>query len=491
MLAGCAAKGPVKANSNGGEADLPALGVSSGPLTVSAQNERGQRLWVIEAARGDASLDSENSRAQLEGVKATLMQDGERYLEISSESGWAEESTKTFGLVGGVHAASADGRVEISGNRLEGTSETSKIAVFGDVRAVVNGMGIGPASVVTASFKVNEQATSLKLVALRIQGSNVWFESPDKNFTISGVREGESTFGDDGRSVRISLSGSPVKMNWKSNGLTIIANEVEATLDGRQTEGYRLMAGEFRSGVRVEVSGATGGKSWVATGSSQRASYDGEQARLTLSSGVSISSTQPEVRGNVITPTAFLDFNRERIGAGKYELEALEARGEGTKYSDGDISLVGLSWARIAKSSESNLLEFSGEGRPFTLTYQPAGDTASRIALSGHKAEGKFLRVATEGQTRLSSLRMSNGVAASLSGVLPEGKRPWSLEGECSELTYSGSEAKMVLVDVRKVTGRHPTLPTGEGTLFAPRIEIGFFPGTFDVRRIRTTGAGG
>jgi hypothetical protein len=462
------------------------MSVTAGGISVTSQGPDGEKRWTIVAAEADAELTPDGAYGGLRDVALTLYRDEQAYLAVKGKEGWANSELGEFRIVGGVEAATPDGKSRFWTETLRGDRRAGSVRAEGGVRASFDGMTMGAAKSADATFD-GARGGEPRLKTIQVQGDAVWFESADKSIRITGVSTGETGYGEDGKTVDFKLEGAPVRFTWRDRGLTITSRRFDATLIKMEDGDFRLASGTFVQGVRIDLSGTERGQAWEATSSAPSATYSGSAAEFSLTGGAEIRSTHPSLAGKFVSPSISVGFDKRQIDSGGgYKPISLSARGTGTSYAadDGRLDVRGLTFVDVKETDAENVMSFQGRGTPLVLTAK--GADSGLLIVKSASLTGRMKR-GDGGETTLERAQAESGISADLSGVTGPEKSAWSLSGGADTMEYVRSESRMTLLGVREVVGRHPTLPTGAGTLYAPRVDVTFYAGTFNPKSIRTS----
>lgn len=448
-------------------------------------------------------MDPKSSFGNLEGIVVELYDKEKPYVRLSADRGTAEQEARKFSLAGNVVVTSAESGVRMTCDKIDGAPEPGLLTATGNVRATIRQLSIGPAKRAVAKFKTKGEKliSAAALTSLVLQGDNIWFQDAANNLTISGVTTGESRFAEDGKTVLFDVKGNPVRMVLKDKGVVFEGKSILATMNpiGKT---YEIATAELAGNISAQFTGADKGKPYSFNIKANSANFNGKDATLTVNGGVTVTSDYTSLKGRMKAPKVILNLQKMTQGAAtSYMPLYAVASGGNISFEDIDVGFIvsnmdELIIRGLRNSSGPVQRSISCSGKPVKVEYTPANDkTGQKCLLSANQFEGVLDDGPEDKGNSLQMASIEGYVTIVVSGTsMPAGStqpQPWSLTMLCGQATYSRSSSLLKLVQVDRVTGKHPALPTGEGSLFAPYIDIRFKKNTFEPISIKTSKVGG
>lgn len=474
----------------------PDLEFISSTLALTAMTNEGETIWKLFANEADAKIGEEGSYGNLKGVNVLLFRDNQEIISIQSQRGWANQFLKQFNLEGDVSAITKDKRIRLNANRVSGSAEEGTLTASDQVRAFFDGMSMGLASIVNARFQGSNNTNrttndeDVRLEYLTFQGSDVWFTDRAKNMQISNVRSGEMRSLQDGEKFSIKAEGSPIKAEWKREGLYVECSNLDSILlpqTGAATDSYKLHTANFKGGVTIKIDpdkpkNPNAPSKYVITIKSSNAVYEETSSTLKLTGGVTVTSTHSSLVGNMRASTATVHLKK-----GTYEPDYLIAEGSNITYVDDSsgLNVSGLIWMKIGPEQNGKTRTLEGRGSPMRAVIKD-----KEFELTAQYIQATILSEEGSGtaEERLLAANFSGGVTSKLSGEIKTSTgalRKWSLSVKCPEMKYEKSTSSLTLLGGVTIEGDHPILGAGGGTAFAPRARVEFKKGTFEPQSVR------
>ncbi len=503
FIGGCGGKAdlqpnvpPSQANDNNEE-----IRVKTSAIKVSAQTENGQKLWELSAEKALASMDPKASFGNLENVEVEMFDNDEAYVRITADKGNAEQKARRFSLAGNVFLQSDKNQARIQCDKIEGAPEPGLVTAIGNVKATVNQISIGPARKATAKFKSIEKsmnATTI-LTSLILQGDDIWFTDSSRNLVISGVLTGKSKFSDDGKTVIFDITGSPAKLQLKDKGVVFIGKKIVASMMNSNNT-YDLKNVNVSGNINASFEGIEKGEKYLFGMVASGLNFDADTGILNVNGGVVVNSEHPSMFGKLTTPNLIVNFEKQKSGnLTRFRPATAKASGKSTFLEETNLKLTiknidQLTFGGLQNSDRNGKQTIDCTGSPMRIEYSPkTGQSVQNSIINVNYFEGVIGKT-DSGSQEILSAKFGGNVNATIYGESSfgnESAKPWSLNMICETATYSRLDSILKLQTVDRITGKHPALPTGEGTLFAPYIDIVFRKNTFEPISIRTAKVGG
>lgn len=248
-------------------------------MTLRASKD-GERLWEVKAKEADVRIDPKGDKANMNGVSATLYEDGLPAMTLTANEGTADEATGHLTLKGAVKAVSHDGRTSLRCDRIAWTRDERVLVAEGRVTGVTAGIEVGPADLVRARFeskdkKMNTTTAALALVSLLAQGKVITYKDGAGNMHVTAkkfqiMREGET------ENYRFVGTG-PFVAKWLKQHFEVSGNKLEGVITP-VNKSYELQHGTFTGNIEAHYRDPRGNNLMDVTGVSTwtiRRSEDG------------------------------------------------------------------------------------------------------------------------------------------------------------------------------------------------------------------------
>lgn len=238
------------------------LKVQSEKVEIEAQTPDGKRLWKIRAEQAEGSLSDGAGSGNLTQIEATLYENDTESLELTADSGNADEKSGILALKGNVTLYTTDRRTRLECDRIVWNQNKHSLEAWEIIEVQHDGARIGPAAKAITKFvsrkrNMNTGVAALTLSFMTMQGGEISYRDREGLFTVTGMSQWSAEQKPDDM-IHFEAIGKPLLATLTRDRLTIRGEKLTATLKSTgvgESRRAQLVAADLSGSVSATMSG--------------------------------------------------------------------------------------------------------------------------------------------------------------------------------------------------------------------------------------------